>query len=91
MLHLDPKHLHRLLGQILTYQGQAYQVIDILPDELALVLRDGADQREIHANQYGDAGEHQPRTLSVALRNVRGDALNPELPDLAAALDALGT
>ena len=91
MLNLDPKRLNHLLGQTLRYQGQSYQVIDILPDELALVLRDSADQREIQANQYGDAGEHQPCTLTVPLRNVRGDALNPELPELAAALDALGT
>lgn len=91
MLHLDPKRLQHLLGHTLRYQGQSYQVIDILPDELALVLRDVSGAYEIQANQYGEAGELQPRTLSVPLRNVRGDALNPELPDLAAALDALGT
>ena len=84
MPHLDPERLKTLLGQTLTYQGQSCRVIDILVDELALVLRDGDDRRILQANQYGDVGEHQPRTLTVALLNASGDRLNPELPELAA-------
>lgn len=86
MLPLDPQRLKNLLGKHLIYQGRSYQVIDILPDHL--VLCDASGEREIQANQYGNAGEYQPRTVSVAVRNVRGDALNPELPTLAAALAA---
>lgn len=84
MPHLDPDRLQILLGQTVTYQGLSCRVIDILVDELALVLRDGDDRRVLQANQYGDAGDHQPRTLTVALLNARGDGLNPELPELVA-------
>jgi len=83
MPHLDPDRLQILLGQTVTYQGLSCRVIDILVDELALVLRDGDDRRVLQANQYGDAGDHQPRTLTVALLNTRGDGLNPDLPELA--------
>ena len=84
MPHLDPERLKTLLSQTVTYQGLSYRVIDILVDEWALVLRDGDDRRILQANQYGDAGDHQPRTLTVTLLNARGDGLNPELPELAA-------
>ena len=84
MPHLDPERLKTLLGQTVTYQGLSCRVIDILVDEWALVLRDGDDRRILQANQYGDAGDHQPRTLTVTLLNARGDGLNPELPELAA-------
>ncbi len=84
MLHLDPPALKKLLGQTLTYQGAACQVIDILADEPALVLRDGDDRRILQANQYGDVGDHQPRTFTVNLLNNRRDGLNPDLPELAA-------
>ena len=84
MLHLDPHALKKLLGQTLTYQGAACQVIDILADEPALVLRDGNDRRFLQANQYGDVGDHHPRTFTVNLLNNHRDGLNPELPELAA-------
>ena len=31
-----------------------------------------------------DAGDHLPRTFTVALLNVRRERLNPDLPELAA-------
>lgn len=80
---LDPDKLKMLLGQTLTYQGIPCRVIDILADESALVLRDCNDRRILQANQYGDAGDHLPRTLTVALFDVHGDRLNPDLPELA--------
>jgi hypothetical protein len=84
MLHLDPDKLKILLGQTLTYQGIPCRVIDILADELALVLHDHDDRRILQANQYGDAGDHLPRTFTVALLNARRERLNPDLPELAA-------
>lgn len=84
MLHIDPDKLKILLGQTLTYQGVSCRVIDILADEPALVLRDHDDRRILQANQYGDAGDHLPRTFTVALLNPRRDRLNPDLTDLTA-------
>lgn len=84
MPHFDPDKLKALLDQTLTYQGIPCRVIDLLADEPALVLRDCDDRRILQANQYGDAGDHQPHTFTVALLNVRRDRLNPDLPELAA-------
>jgi hypothetical protein len=80
--------LKTLLGQTLTYQGISCQVIEILVDEPALVLRDQNHAKIIHANQYGDAGDHLPRTFTVPILNPHRSRLNPDLPALA-ALDLL--
>lgn len=45
-----------LLGDFLHYRGIACQVIEILADEPALVLRDCSDHTLIQADQYGHAG-----------------------------------
>lgn len=81
---IDPNKLKILLGQTLTYQGIPCRVIDILADEPALVLHDHDDRRVLQANQYGTAGDHQPRIFTVALLNAHRDRLNPDLPELAA-------
>lgn len=83
MLRIDSEKLKNLLDQPLTYQGIPCRVIDILADEAALVLRDRGEHKVIQPNQYGDAGDWLPRTFTVPVFNVRRDALNPELPELA--------
>ncbi|MDG4555545.1 MAG: hypothetical protein P9E24_15055 [Candidatus Competibacter sp.] len=83
MPRIDPEKLKKLLGQILLYQGQACQVIEILSEESALVLRDHRDRKVLQANQYGNASGWAPRTFTVALLDARRDRLNPDLPRLA--------
>jgi hypothetical protein len=84
MLRINPDKLKTLLGQTLTWQGIPCQVIEILVDEPALVLRDQDHRKVIHANQYGNAGDHLPKTHTVPLLNLRRERLNPDLPELAA-------
>ena len=88
MLRIDPDKLKNLLGQSLLYQGIPCQVIDILVDELALVLRDGHDRKIIHADQYGDASFRAPQTFTVDVMNAHRSGFNPDLPELA-TLDLL--
>ncbi|HRD65172.1 MAG TPA: hypothetical protein PKY50_03370 [Candidatus Competibacter sp.] len=83
MLRVDSDKLKILLGQSLTYQDMPCQVIEILADESALVLRDRHDHKIIHPNQYGDAGDRLPRTFTVAVLNTHRDGFNPDLPELA--------
>ena len=83
MPSINPDKLKTLLGQTLTYQGIPCQVIEILADEPALVLRDQNHRTVIHANQYGDAGDHLPKIHTVPLFNLRRERLNPDLPELA--------
>lgn len=84
MLHVTPDKLKTLLDQTLIYQGIPCRVIEILVDEPALVLCDQEHRRILQADQYGDAGDHLPRTFTVALFNPRRDRFNPDLPELAA-------
>lgn len=82
MSQIDPEKLKKLLGQSMTYQGISCQVIEILTDEPALVLRDSSDHKVIQPNQYGDAGDWMPRTFTVTVFDARRDGFNPELPEL---------
>ena len=84
MLQLDPAKLKILLGRSLDYQGVSCQVIELLTDEEppTLVLRASDNSKVIQSNQYGDAVGWAPQTFTVALFNVRGDRLNPDLPEL---------
>jgi hypothetical protein len=85
MLRIEPAKLKNLLGRSLSYQGVPCQIIEILGENPpVLVLRDLRDHKVMQANQYGDAGDHQPRTFTVPLLNVRRDRLNPDLPELVA-------
>lgn len=83
MPRIDPEKLQKLLGQILHYQGRPYQVIEILSEEPALVLRDRQDRKILQTNQYGNASGWAPQTFTVALLDAGRDRLNPDLPELA--------
>lgn len=83
MLRVDAQKLHGLLDRTLHYRGLPCRVIEILADDMALVLRDHPDHRIIQANQYGDAGPRVPRTFTVTVLDARGEAFNPDLPELA--------
>ncbi|MEE4380199.1 MAG: hypothetical protein V2J55_22155 [Candidatus Competibacteraceae bacterium] len=83
MPSIDPHSLRILLGQNLTYQGQPYRVIDILEEGPALVLQEYSGRKTIQANQHGEASRWAPQTVTVAILNIRRDALNPMLPEIA--------
>lgn len=82
MPRIDPEKLQKLLGQILHYQGRPHQVIEILSEEPALVLRDRQDRKILQTNQYGNASGWAPQTFTVALLDAGRDRLNPDLPEL---------
>jgi len=84
MLQINPDKLKALLGETLVYRGLPCRVIEILADEPALVLCDQNPHKIIHANQYGDAGDHLPRTFTVPIFNPHRNCLNPDLLELAA-------
>ena len=83
MLRINPEKLQKLLGQILSYQGRPCQVIEILIEEPALVLRDCQDIKTLQTNQYGNAVGWAPQTFTIALLDARREHLNPDLPELA--------
>ena len=83
MPRINADKLKMLLEQSLSYQGIRCQVIEILSDEQALVLRDFQNQKVIQADQYGDAGHRVARTFTVSLLDPTGQHLNPDLPELS--------
>ena len=83
MSPIDLDKLKKLLGQFLNSQGIPCQVIEILADGPALVLRDTSTRKVIQANQYGDAGEWVTETFTVAVFDAQHGGLNPDLPELA--------
>lgn len=83
MLRINLDKLQTLLNQLLIYQGIPCQVIEILREEPALVLRDARrEQTVIQPNQYGDAGPRVPQTFTVSLFDASGQRLNPDLAEL---------
>ena len=88
MPRIDPEKLKKLLGQVLSYQGHPCQVIEILSEEPAVVLRDHQDRKVLQTNQHGNASGWAPQTFTVALLDAGRDHLNPDLPELA-TLDLL--
>ena len=83
MLTINLHRLQDLIGKHLQYRGSYCQIIDILDEEPALILQDCADHKAIQSNQFGEANRRISPTYVVSLLNVRGDALNPVLSQLA--------
>ena len=81
-MSFNPQQIERLLGRQIIYEGTPCQIIEILSEGPWLVLQDCQPQRVIQADQFGDARRWVPRTVTVALYNIRRDGLNPALPDL---------
>ncbi|MCP5419281.1 MAG: hypothetical protein H6969_02135 [Gammaproteobacteria bacterium] len=86
---IDPERLRKLLGQPLIFQGLPYQVLDVIEEGPALVLRDARARKTIQANQHGEPSRWVPHTVTVAVLNDRRDDWNPALADLPALLAAL--
>jgi hypothetical protein len=70
------QRLRALLGQTLEYAGHTCQIIEILDQENALVLRCEDSERVIQGNQFGDATRRVKRHHTVQLFDEH-HALNP--------------
>lgn len=57
--------LKLLLGKQLDYKGTQCEVIDVLEDDPALVLKNLEDESSIQADQYGEAHRRAPETFTV--------------------------
>ncbi len=81
MTTLPLSRLHTLIGQRLVYQNRPYRVVAVLDDGPQLVLQN-EEETMIQTNQYNEAWRHVPLIQEVPVHNVRGDGLNPLLPEL---------
>ncbi len=69
--------LHKMIGRQVRYDGILYEVIEILDDEHALVLKDSENHTTIQADQHGEAHRRVPQTITVHV--PQGEDGKPDL------------
>ncbi len=79
----DLDELRALIGHYVRHEGVICQIIEVLEDGPALVLR-CVDRRRtvIQANHLGEATRRAPQTYTVPVRTPDGQDLNPAFRDL---------
>lgn len=68
-----------LIGQCVALHGESYQVIEILPEEPAVVLQSLAEEKVIQANAQGEASRRVPRIVEVSARLGGENLLDPRV------------
>jgi hypothetical protein len=76
------EHLRDLIGLKVKHQGSHWEIIEVLEDGPALVLRDCEMHTVIQADQHGEAHRRVPSTTTIPLFDRDGGDLNPALLDL---------
>lgn len=59
-------YLRKLIGGRARYQGELYEIIEVLEDEPALVLQN-CEHKTIQADQHGEAHRRVPETVTLKL------------------------
>jgi hypothetical protein len=73
------EYLRELIGLKVRHQGSEWEIIEILEDGPALVLRDCEMHTVIQADQHGEAHRRVPSTITIPLFDQDGNDLNPVL------------
>lgn len=76
------EHLRELIGLKVRHQGSQWEIIEVLEDGPALVLRDCEMHTVIQADQHGEAHRRVPNTTTIPLFDQDGVDLNPALLNL---------
>ena len=76
------ENLSELIGLKVKHQGSYWEIIEILEDGPALVLRDCEMHTVIQADQHGEAHRRVPSTVTIPLFEQDGNELNPALLNL---------
>jgi hypothetical protein len=79
---IQVEHLRELIGLKVRHQGSQWEIIEILEDGPALVLRDCEMHTVIQADQHGEAHRRVPTTITIPLFDQDGNDLNPALLNL---------
>jgi hypothetical protein len=70
-----------LIGQRFDYLGSRWMLIEVLPDERAVVLQ-RSDAAAIQVDQFGRANRRGDETLLVRIFAEDGETLSEEMMDL---------
>lgn len=87
MKKLDPnniqvEYLRDLIGLKVRHQGSRWEIIEILEDGPAIVLRDCEMHTVIQPDQHGEAHRRVPTTTTIPLFDPDSNELNPALLNL---------
>ncbi len=87
MENLDPQTIHveylrELIGLKVRHQGSQWEIIEILEDGPALVLRDCEMHTVIQPDQHGEAHRRVPTTTTIPLFDPDSNELSPSLLSL---------
>lgn len=79
--------LRALIGQCVTYREAVCEIVEVLEDGPALVLRRTGGATVIQPNQYGDASRRVPQTYTIPVFAPESCEPHPEfaalgIPDL---------
>ncbi|HKJ09891.1 MAG TPA: hypothetical protein VKA76_12470 [Gammaproteobacteria bacterium] len=70
--------LRTLIGQRVVYQDTECEILEVLDDGPAIVLRCAGSTRIIQPNQYGDASRRVPQTHTIPVFAADSDDPHPE-------------
>lgn len=80
-MEIDISQLESLIGQAVTFRGRQLTVVEVLPEQPALVLAESRGDAGIQANQFGEAARRAPRNWTVPVHDSHGD-IHPLLREL---------
>ncbi len=81
-IELHTEQLRVLIGQQITIDGTAYQVIEILEDGPALILQNCSSQTTIQADQHGEAHRRVPSTITLPVLERDSGEFHPSFTAL---------
>lgn len=69
-------HLHDLIGRRVRYQGDLYEVLEVLEDDPPSLVLQNYAHTTIQADQHGDAHRRVPEIITLPLAFKRTDVLD---------------
>ncbi len=80
---INTTNLRKLIGQKVEHNGQQCQVIEVLEDGPALILKILDRQSNIKADAHGEAHRKVPTTITLPVFDGDGDSFSPDFNALA--------
>lgn len=78
--------LTQLIGKQFSYQGSTWLLIEVMPEQDSLVLRELDELKTIQNNQHGSANRRSPETLTLKISDTDGDNYSEEMNILLAGI-----
>ncbi|HFE38285.1 MAG TPA: hypothetical protein ENK06_07710 [Gammaproteobacteria bacterium] len=77
MNQLDTEQIRNMIGLHVKYHEVNCQVVEIIEDGLAIVLKDLEQHTSIQGDQHGEAHRKVPKTYTISVLNEDQAEFNP--------------